>query len=39
VERALARALTDASAAERFDVVILLIKELEARRMARLTTA
>jgi hypothetical protein len=39
VEVALARAFTDASAAERFDVVILLLKELEARRMARCTHA
>jgi hypothetical protein len=39
VERALAKALTDASAAGRFEVVILLVKELEARRVARITTA
>ncbi len=39
VEVALAKALTDASAAERFEIVILLVKELEARRVARLTTA
>jgi hypothetical protein len=36
---ALAKALTDASAAGRFEVVILLVKELEARRVARITTA
>ena len=34
-----AKALTDASAAGRFEVVILLVKELEARRVARITTA
>jgi hypothetical protein len=39
VEQALAKALTDASAAGRFEIVILLIKELEARRVDRLTTA
>jgi hypothetical protein len=38
VEAALAKALTDASAAGRFDVVILLVKELEARRVAGLTS-
>jgi hypothetical protein len=37
VERALARALTDASAAGRFEIVILLVKELEARRVGRAT--
>jgi hypothetical protein len=36
VEVALAKALTDASAAGRFDVVAQLAKELEARRLARL---
>jgi hypothetical protein len=36
VEAALAKALTDASGAGRFDVVILLAKELEARRVAGL---
>jgi hypothetical protein len=35
VERALARALTEASEAGRFDVVLQLVKELEARRLAR----
>ena len=37
VEVALARALTDASAAGRFDVVIQLAKELEGRRLAHLS--
>jgi hypothetical protein len=36
VEVALAKALTEASAAGRFDVVAQLAKELEARRLARL---
>jgi hypothetical protein len=35
VESALARALVEASAAQRWDVVVLLAKELEARRFAR----
>jgi hypothetical protein len=35
VDMALARALTEASAAGRFDVVAQLAKELEARRLAR----
>ncbi len=35
VETALARALADASAAGRFDVVVQILKELEARRTAR----
>ena len=35
VEAALARALTDASTAGRFDVVAQLARELEARRTAR----
>ncbi len=37
VEAALAKALTDASTAGRFDVVAQLAKELEARRLARLS--
>jgi hypothetical protein len=36
VERALAKALTDASAAGRFEIVVLLVEELEARRVTRL---
>jgi hypothetical protein len=36
VESALARALTEASAAGRFDVVVRLATELEARRLARM---
>jgi hypothetical protein len=39
VDASLAKALTDASAAGRFDVVILLVKELEARRVAGLTSS
>jgi hypothetical protein len=35
VEQALAKALTEASAAGRFDVVALLAGELQARRLAR----
>jgi hypothetical protein len=35
VDVALARALADASAAGRFDVVLQLVKELEARRLER----
>jgi hypothetical protein len=35
VETALTKALTEASAAGRFDVVAQLAKELEARRLAR----
>jgi hypothetical protein len=35
VEMALARALTEASAAGRFDVVVQLARELEARRVAK----
>jgi len=35
VETALARALGDASAAGRFDVVVQILKELETRRTAR----
>ncbi len=35
VEVALARALADASAAGRFDVVLQLVKELKARRLER----
>ncbi|MBX3222399.1 MAG: hypothetical protein KF795_17905 [Labilithrix sp.] len=35
VERALAKALSEASAAGRFDVVAQLARELEARRLAR----
>jgi hypothetical protein len=35
VEAALARAVTEAAAAGRFDVVGLLARELEARRLAR----
>ncbi len=34
VEGALARALLDASAAGRFDVVLKIVQELEARRLA-----
>lgn len=37
MEAALAEALTDASGARRFDVVILLVKELEARRLERIS--
>jgi hypothetical protein len=36
VETALARALAEASAAGRFDVVVRLATELEARRLARM---
>jgi hypothetical protein len=39
VDAAFAKALTDASAAGRFDVVVQLAKELEARRLARATKA
>jgi hypothetical protein len=35
VEVALGRALTDASSAGRFEIVVLLVKELEGRRLAR----
>jgi hypothetical protein len=37
VEAALAKALTDASGAGRFDVVIQIVNELEARRLAGLS--